>query len=672
LKGFACVCVALTLAAAFFQAGADEIVVSGERRERAAADAPFSVSTLGGDEIVGIAADHPSEALNRSAGVLIHRGNGQEHLTAIRSPVLTGGAGAGSFLYLEDGVPLRSAGFANVNELLEAHTEIAGRIEVVRGPSGAAYGANAIHGVINVLTREPTEAFGYFLDASADTIGRVKGRAYMSGERGAHGVFAGLSLLDDPGFREESGADQQKLSLRHVWTGERTTVSTTFAGFNLNQETAGFVEGTNAYLDETLRQQNANPNSFRDAKGVRLASRIDRELSEGLTLSLTPFARWNDMAFLLHFFPSQALEENGHWSVGAQNAIYWDQGDRLSFIAGLDVEYTEGDLSEVQSIPTIGTFTQGVHYDYEIDAVSASPFASLTMDLLPRVKATAAGRVDYTRYDYRNLTADGVVGRFLRPPSRTDEFTTVSPKFSLSYDAGDALIYTSYARGARPPQTTDLYRLQINQTTDPAQPETIDAVELGVKGARGALRYEAAGYFMWKRNFFFRDADGFNVNDGRTRHVGGEAEIGADLPLGFSIDAQASFGRHTYRFDRPVASAPQAGEAISFGDDIDTAPRWIAGARARWSSPDARMAAELEWVHLGRYFLDAANSATYPGHDLLHLRAQWAITDRLAVTFALRNVLDTLYAERGDIAFGTERYFPGEERTAAFGIRING
>lgn len=663
---------ALFIVPALLQSGADEIVVTGERRARAAADAPFSISALGGEDLTRLAADHPSEALNRSAGVLIHRGNGQEHLTAVRSPVLTGGAGAGSFLYLEDGVPLRSAGFANVNELFEAHTEIAGRIEVVRGPSGAAYGANAIHGVINVLTREPVEGLGYFLDASADTIGRVKGRAFLSDERGAHGFFAGVSVLGDPGYREDSGADQQKISVRHVWTGGRTTVSTTFAGFNLNQETAGFVEGDDAYLDETLRRLNANPNAFRDARGVRLTTRIDTELAEGLTLSLTPFARWNDMAFLLHFFPSQALEKNGHWSLGAQNALYWDRTEGLSFIAGLDVEYTEGDLSEVQSIPTIGTFTQGVHYDYKIDALSASPFLSASVEIAPRLTATAAARVDYTRYDYRNRTADGAVGRFLRPSSRADGFTTVSPKFSLSYDAGEALVYASYARGARPPQTTDLYRLQTSQTTDPAQPETIDAFELGVKGVRGPLRYEAAGYFMGKRNFFFRDADGFNVNEGRTRHVGGEAEIGADLPFGFSIDAQASYGRHTYRFDRPVLSVPQASEAISFGDDVDTAPRWIAGARARWVAEDDGFEAELEWAHIGRYFLDAANTATYPGHHLVHLRAQWSVTDRLALTFALRNLLDKLYAERGDIAFGDERYFPGEERTAAFGIRIEG
>ncbi len=660
------------LAIAALQAGADEIVVTGQRRAQSAAETPLSISTLQGEDLVRIAADHPAEALNRAAGVLIHRGNGQEHLTAIRSPVLTGGAGAGSFLFLEDGVPLRSAGFANVNELLEAHSEIAGRIEVVRGPSGAVYGANAIHGVINVITREASEDFGYFLDTGADTIGRVKGRAFVSDAVGPHGLFIGLSVLDDPGFREESGADQQKLTLRHDWRGGDVSVSTIGAFYNLNQETAGFVEGPEAYLDEVLRRQNANPNAFRDAKGVRLLSRIDAELTENLVLSVTPFARANDMTFRLHFFPSQALESNAHWSFGAQNALYWDAGSRLSLIAGLDLEYTRGDLSEVQEIPTIGTFTQGVHYDYEVEALSASPFASITAEIAPRLSATAAARLDYTRYDYDNLTADGVVGRFLRPADRTDEFTTVSPKFSLSYGAGEALIYASYARGARPPQTTDLYRLQNNQTTDPARPETIDAFELGVKGARGVFRYEAAGYFMWKRNFFFRDADGFNVNDGRTRHVGGEAEIRADLPLGFSVDAQASHGRHTYRFDRPVLSLPQASEAISFGDDVDTAPRWIAGVRARWNSGDDRIEAELEWLHLGRYFLDAANSAIYPGHDLVHLRAQWSVTERLALTFALRNVLDALYAERGDLAFGNERYFPGEERTAAFGIRIEG
>lgn len=649
----------------------DEIIVTAERRATASSEAAASISALGADEIIRVGADHPAEILNRAAGVLIHRGNGQEHLTAIRSPVLTSGAGAGSFLFLEDGVPLRAAPFANVNGLLEANTELAERIEIVRGPSGALYGANAIHGVVNVITRSPTDDLSYLLEASADTIGRVKGRALFSNMNGAHGFSAGLFLLDDPGFRADSGADEQKLAFRHAYERDGVDINTTLAAFNLHQETAGFVEGPAAYRDPVARRANANPNSFRDARGARLASRIDVDLGEGASLSVTPFARWNDMAFRLHFFPSQALETNSHWSVGVQNGLYFDRG-RATAILGFDVDYSVGDLDETQTIPTIGSFTQGLHYDYRVKALGVSPIASVSVEFAPRLKATIGARLDHTRYDYLNRTATGAVGRFLRPPSREDDYTTVSPKLSLAYDAGDALIYASYARGARPPQTTDLYRLQINQTTSPAAPETIDGVEVGFKFTRGFLSAEAAGYFMRKQNFFFRDADGFNVNDGRTRHVGGEAELSARLPFGFAIDGAVSHGRHTYRFDRPVLSLPQASEAIAFGDDVDTAPRWIAGLRVRYAPEDAPVSAEVEWSHVGRYFLDAANSVAYPGHDIVNLRAEWRISQRVAATFALRNLFDALYAERGDFAFGAERYFPGEERTASFGVRIEG
>lgn len=652
-------------------AAADELVVTGDRRARAKSETPVSISTLSADDLLTINADHPAEALNRLAGVLIHRGNGQEHLTAIRSPVLTSGAGAGSFLYLEDGVPLRSAGFANVNGLFEAHSEIAGAIEVVRGPSGALYGANAIHGVVNVLTRAPGEELSFLAETSIDTIGRIKARGFVSDTVGRQGFLAAVSILDDPGFRDESGADQQKLTLRHEFKGDAVSVRTIAAGYNLNQETAGFVQGADAYRDKALRKTNANTNSYRDAKGARISSRVDIDAGEGMTLSLTPYARWNEMSFLLHFFPSQALETNSHWSIGAQNALYVDRG-RFNAIVGVDAEYSEGDLTEFQSIPTVFSYTQGLHYDYSVKASTVSPFVSLSAALTPRLKATAAARLDHTRYDYDNRTTPGVTGRFLRPDDRVDAFTTVSPKFSLVYDAGATDIYASYARGARPPQTTDLYRLQINQTADAASPETIDAFEVGVKGRAGIIAYDAAGYFMWKRHFFFRDADGYNVNDGRTRHLGAEAEISADLPAGFFVEGDVSYGRHTYRFDRPVLSLPQASEAIAFGADIDTAPRWIAGMRGAWRPDGAPLSAEIEWLHLGAYFMDAANSTIYPGHDIVHIRGAWKLSDRVTATFAVRNLFDRLYAERADFAFGAERYFPGEGRVASFGIRIEG
>ena len=116
-------------------------------------------SQISSQEIDFVSSATPSALLNRLAGVNIQKGSGQEHLTAIRSPVLTGGAGAGSFLYLEDGVSLRSAPFANVNGLLDAITELAGEIDIVRGPGSALYGTNALHGLINIQTAKPQAIF---------------------------------------------------------------------------------------------------------------------------------------------------------------------------------------------------------------------------------------------------------------------------------------------------------------------------------------------------------------------------------------------------------------------------------------------------------------------------------------------------------------------------------
>lgn len=647
----------------------DEIIVTGERRARNIRDLAASVSRAGEDELVRIGADHASEILARAPGVLIHRGSGQEHLTAIRSPVLTGGAGAGSFLFLENGVPLRSAGFANVNALFEAHTEIASAIEVIRGPSGALYGANAIHGVVNVLTPAPSAAFAGGLSFSGDTVERFKGTALVSDSWGAQGLSVGLSLTSEAGYRENTGLDQQKATLRHRYSGDGVSADTIFSATNLNQETGGFVVGPNAYRDRVLRRANANPEAFRDARSFRAQSRVDIETGETSSLSITPFVRWTDQSFLLHFFPSKALERNDHWSVGAQSAFYARVGGAASFIAGADWEYTEGGLSEVQSIATIGTFTQGVHYDYQIAALSASPFFQADFQLTPRLKAAAAARLDWTRYDYDNRTATGAVGRFLRPPDQTDAFLTASPKASLLYDIAGGALRLSYARGARPPQTADRYRLQPSQTSNAAAPEIIDAFEIGWRGALAdRIDLDAAAYFMAKRSFFFRDADGFNVNDGRTRHVGFEIEATARPTDRLTIDVNAAYGGHTYRFDRPVISLPQRSEAISRGDDIDTAPRWLAGARALWSPPGP-VAAELEWVFVDSYFTDAAGARSYPGHHLVHLRADWRISEALAVSVAVRNLFDRLYAERADFAFGEERYFPGEERTVSVGLR---
>lgn len=644
----------------------DAIVVTAERRATALSDVPQSITAISAEAIELVDADHISELLSRAPGVTLHRGSGAEQLTAIRSPVLTSGAGAGSFLFLENGVAIRSAGFANINGLFDSHYEIADRIEVVRGPSGALYGANAIHGVVNVLTPSPTEDFSVFAEAYGDTQERYKLKGTVSDTHGAHGFFAGASVTTEEGYRLDAGLDQQKLTLRHIYDDGGVSIDTIFSFDNLEQETAGFIFGEATLKDRDLRKTNDFPQAYRDAKAARLQSAIAFDAGGSTRIQITPYARWNEMEFPQHFLPSNALEKNGHKSIGVQSAVYHDAG-ALSLIAGVDAEYTDGYLSEFQSMPQIFSYTPGLHYDYDVEAVNASGFLQGDYALGARTTASAAVRVDGTIYQYDNMTDSGVVGRFLRLPDQTDKFVTASPKFSLRHELNeDASVYVSYARGARPPQTTDLYRLQINQTGDQARPEKIDAVELGFRGAVGErVNLELAGFFMDKTNFFFRDADGFNVADGKTRHVGVEADVRVALFETLTLQSAVTYARHTYRFDRPVGNAT---EAISFGDDVDTAPRVMANTRLQWR-PVERFKAEVEWVSMGAYFTDAANDHEYEGHNLLNLRAEAGLTDTLAAFITVRNVTNELYAERADFAFGNDRYFPGETRTFGFGLR---
>ncbi len=71
---------------------------------------------------------------------------------------------------------------------------------------------------------------------------------------------------------------------------------------------------------------------------------------------------------------------------------------------------------------------------------------------------------------------------------------------------------------------------------------------------------------------------------------------------------------------------------------------------------------------MGKYFTDPQNTNEYDGHDLLHLRIQAAISQRLSLSARVTNLTDTDYAERADFAFGNERYFVGEPCSLYVGV----
>ncbi|MCE3285293.1 MAG: hypothetical protein K0R70_1549 [Steroidobacteraceae bacterium] len=203
----------------------EEVVVTAQRQAVPTLATPLSIGRVGVADIDLVGATHSSEVLNRIPGAMVQRGSGQESLTAIRSPVLTGAGSCGAFLFLENGVPVRPVGFCNVNGMLEINTEQADAIEILRGTGTALYGSNAVHGTINVLQDEP-EALPDLelgMGAGEDAYGRVT----VAAARAGAGVDAGLRAFyaHDGGWRDASGYDEEKLNATIVVSDDPDTAS---------------------------------------------------------------------------------------------------------------------------------------------------------------------------------------------------------------------------------------------------------------------------------------------------------------------------------------------------------------------------------------------------------------------------------------------------------------
>ncbi len=650
VSGLSFVFAAVFVVPVWAQDDTDIVMVTDQRRSQLGS--VESISQMFSEEIELIV--HPAEALNRAAGVNIHRGSGQEHLTAIRSPVLTGGAGAGSFLYLQDGVPLRAASFANVNGLFEAASEFAQTAEILKGPGPAQYGSNAVHGLVNFVSRDIGSGDEITVLGNTRGYGRMTAGADFSDK-----LRASLSLSHDDGFRDDSGFDQQKAQLRYQGQLGAWDLDWISGFTNLNQETAGFIQGDDAYLNDETRLTNPNPEAFRDGKTYRSQARFSRDYGEK-ELVLTPYARRAELRFLRHFVPGQALEKNAHSSAGLQSKLIADD-----WSVGADLEYTKGSLYEFQANPSRFSFVQGLHYDYDVEALVGAAYLAKDWQLTKRLRLDTGLRAEYTYYDYDNQADDGPdggqSGRFIRSADRTDDFLTVTPKLGLIYEGQHASVFARAARGARAPQVTDLYSAQINQVPGQAKVETLDSLEAGF---RFGPSFSVTAYSMWKDNFFFRNANGFNVVNGKTRHSGVELSFERDLTESVYVSGEGTLTKHSYDFTEMVGSP--ANDIIK-GNRVDTAPDTLATFRLGYR-PVSNLDAQIEWRHVGAYFTNPGNTQSYPGHDIFVLRSSWDINSHVRLFGRIDNLFDARYADRADFAFGNERYFPGRPRTLFLGL----
>lgn len=649
----------------------EEVVVRAEASVLPGHGGTGSVGVVHAEAIELTRASHVHELLVRIPGVWVSRGSGHEHLTAIRSGVLTGAGACGEFLLLENGVPIRPAGFCNVNNLFEMNTEQAAAIEVVRGPASALFGGNALHGVVNTVTATSAEASHGSLEAGP--YGYVQGRLDTGGEDWRFNVLTTSSQ----GYRDDTGYGQHKVYGGMDSDVAGWSVSSTASATLLNQETGGFVRGFEAY-DSAARDSNPNPEAYRDAWSVRLASVWQRVVGERV-VTLTPYLRRSSMAFLQHFLPGQPLEKNAQTSAGLSVRV-GTQG-RWRWTAGGVAEVFRGALSERQDGPTTGsaflvaTRPPGTHYDYDVVGVTLASFYDAGVGVADDVELVASARLERNTYDYDNHhlvgntrddgSACGFGGcSYTRPADRDDAYTNVAGRLGVEWSLAEGRIaYAVAGLGFRPPQTTELYRLQRGQTVADLDSERVRSVEVGLRGSWRRLDVDLAAYVEATQHLIFRDASGFNVSDGETEGRGIEAQLGWRAGA-HAFDLAFAWSRHKYAFTRDVGGR----ERIEDGNEVDTAPRRLGSAHWRWEGE--RSTSELELVRIGSHFINASNTARYGGHTVLNWRGTWDATPRVRLFARLVNLLDTAYADRADFAFGGYRYFPAMPRQVYVGAKL--
>ncbi|WP_455204838.1 TonB-dependent receptor [Kaarinaea lacus] len=651
-----------------------QITVTGTREPEPRSKETATTGVIQEQEIQETRPGHPSEIMERISGVHVNVTGGEGHMTAIRQPITTKPV----YLYLEDGIPTRSTGFFNHNALYEINLPQAGGVEVTKGPSTALYGSDAIGGVINVLTPQPPLA----RQTDITLEGGEHGWGHLLASTGNSGDYNGwrgdLNITHSDGWRDATEYDRYSASAR--W--DHTTASggffkTTLSGSTIDQQTAGSSRlSEEDYLNNPT--MNYTPISYRKVDAVRMSSAYEREQGTGLT-SVTPYFRYNTMELLpnwsLSYDPS--VYETKNYSLGA---LLKQRNDLKSIntrlIAGLDLDYSPGSRYEQQVAPVkdgaiyVDYSIGDTLYDYDVTFMGLAPYIQADYAPTKKLNINVGLRYDYMEYDYENNLSVVESGNHRRPASTKVDYSHLSPKLGLSYQFTPKFSsFISYRHAFRAPSESQLFRQGRAVNTVDLKPVKSDSYEAGIRGrVANHLSYELSLYHMTLTDdiltYQYPDNTRETMNAGETSHRGVEVTLSTPMEKLFSAAVNYSYSKHTYEEWQPNDNVNYS------GNEMSAAPRDIANTRFAYRPAFLNKGRiELEWVHLGHYWMDDANTHQYDGHDLLNLRANYFINPTWELFARLLNVTDERYATYASYsARSNSEYAPGAPRTVYAGV----
>jgi len=190
--------------------GGDDFVSIATGHRKRVAEAPAVASVITAKEIEAMGAQSLSDVLEAVPGLHISltetNYNPVVVMRGVRSDLNQ------QVLFLINGLPIKNAALGDRGEVLRAQSiKSIARVEVIRGPGSAMFGADALSGVINIITKSAADIPGLEVGGSAGSFDSKHAWLLYGGKAADWDIAFGFDAEKTAGFRPKINADQQTL-----------------------------------------------------------------------------------------------------------------------------------------------------------------------------------------------------------------------------------------------------------------------------------------------------------------------------------------------------------------------------------------------------------------------------------------------------------------------------
>lgn len=468
------------------------------------------------------------------------------------------------------------------------------RVEVIRGPGSALYGADAYAGVINIVTKSASEVDGLELGLRAGSFASRDAWAQYGGEVGPVKVAGYLRVGRTDGFKQTLQADAQteldaafgtKASLAPgpVNTGYDAVDAHVEGQLDKLRVRAGYLlrdkvgtgAGAAGALDPVGRGRNE--------RWMANASLSDIDLAPDLKLNLTAsyFQFINEFPVALQLFPPGAF--GGSFPQGVRGAPNtWERQLRTSAVLAYNgwsghqwrvgVGHDDLDMYRTQEFKNFTLIDSGPLIGVPVPAPGG--LAEVPVDksfVTPQRRRVTYG---YVQDEWR-MAPDWALTAGLRSDHYSDFGSTTNPRVALVWDASlDVTAKLLVGRAFRAPSFSEEYSINnpVIRGNPSLKPEKISTAEAAISWQLGEQAQLQASAFRYSMSDIIRSAP-IGGGVAQYNNAGAQQGHGFELELTFDVTRNLRLAGH-YAYQRAKDN--------SSGADAGYAPHQMVYARADW------------------------------------------------------------------------------------------